>query len=417
MARIFIPTHLDDMHAVAVAVALERSGHDVSLWHGSDFPSRQVASIAVSEEEGLRWHIEGPGIALDGEPFDIVWLRRPTQPVLPPDGDLHPGDRHIAERECGRFYGSLWQMIAPDAFWVNPMVARNRATSKPLQLHEAARAGLRIPPTLCSNDPDRIRRFLEAYPGETIFKTFAPAQWKTAEGVAMGFTNTVTEDDLPDDEILRLCPGIFQRRVAKNHELRVTYMGHHAVVARLLSQKSDGGRVDYRAAFAGIEIEPAVLPDPVDRACRALMERLGLVFGCFDLIVTPEGEHVFIEVNEMGQFLWIEQLCPDLLTLEPFCAFLLSGRSDFTWRPNGEPLRFADIAEEAQAQCKEDAELHLPRPRTEMADDDPSGTGKVEVKGTSSTWCEACQEHHGHDHSHHHHHHHHEAPSSKESSP
>ena len=32
----------------------------------------------------------------------------------------------------------------------------------------------------------------------------------------------------------------------------------------------------------------------------------GLLYGAFDLIVTPEGEHVFLELNPNGQYLWIE---------------------------------------------------------------------------------------------------------------
>jgi hypothetical protein len=30
------------------------------------------------------------------------------------------------------------------------------------------------------------------------------------------------------------------------------------------------------------------------------MRKLGLAFGCIDLIVTPEEEHIFLEVNEMA---------------------------------------------------------------------------------------------------------------------
>ena len=36
-----------------------------------------------------------------------------------------------------------------------------------------------------------------------------------------------------------------------------------------------------------------------------LMRRMGLCFGSLDFIVTPEGEHVFLEVNPVGQFGWI----------------------------------------------------------------------------------------------------------------
>ena len=39
----------------------------------------------------------------------------------------------------------------------------------------------------------------------------------------------------------------------------------------------------------------------------ALMERLGLVYGAIDLRLTPEGRYVFLEINPVGQFLYIEQ--------------------------------------------------------------------------------------------------------------
>ena len=40
---------------------------------------------------------------------------------------------------------------------------------------------------------------------------------------------------------------------------------------------------------------------------HALMRRMGLCFGSLDFIVTPEGEHVFLEVNPVGQFGWIAE--------------------------------------------------------------------------------------------------------------
>ena len=55
-------------------------------------------------------------------------------------------------------------------------------------------------------------------------------------------------------------------------------------------------------------------------------ELLGLAFGCIDLIVTPEGEHIFLEVNEMGQFLWVEQDEPRSELLRCFATLLLNQR-------------------------------------------------------------------------------------------
>ncbi len=31
-----------------------------------------------------------------------------------------------------------------------------------------------------------------------------------------------------------------------------------------------------------------------------------MVYGALDFIVTPEGQHVFLEVNPAGQYLWVE---------------------------------------------------------------------------------------------------------------
>lgn len=39
-----------------------------------------------------------------------------------------------------------------------------------------------------------------------------------------------------------------------------------------------------------------------------LVERLGLTYGAIDLVENPQGEFFFLEINSMGQWLWIEDL-------------------------------------------------------------------------------------------------------------
>jgi hypothetical protein len=38
-----------------------------------------------------------------------------------------------------------------------------------------------------------------------------------------------------------------------------------------------------------------------------LMDCFVLNYGAVDLIVTPDGRHVFLEVNPVGEFFWLEQ--------------------------------------------------------------------------------------------------------------
>jgi len=377
MARILIPTYLRDIHATMVAAALREKGHEVTLWHGTDFPSRQSATIFLSKEDKLQWKVTGPGIDLSSkERFDVVWYRRPiVEPVLP--DSLHPGDRVICRRECLSLTRGLWQLIGLGAFWVNPLASQQRANSKIVQLEEALAVGLDVPPTLLTNDPEEIRRFLRRYSGEAIYKAFNPAQWVRGEEIGLVFTSEVTVEDLPDDDVLRLCPGIFQRRVLKAYELRLTYMGDFCVAAKLRSQENPAGQLDWKGAFGDLRVEPTTLVPEVDRRCRQLLRRLGIVFGCLDLIVTPDGEYVFVEVNEMGQFLWLEELNPAIQMLEPFCEFLAQKRLDFSWHPTHADLRFADFyAEAIQMQEEVDADLHLAKPLYHSVDEGapPEGT-------------------------------------------
>jgi hypothetical protein len=54
------------------------------------------------------------------------------------------------------------------------------------------------------------------------------------------------------------------------------------------------------------------------------MTRLGLVYGAIDLIVTPEGDHVFLEINPNGQFDFVAQLAR-LPIYEHLAELLLDG--------------------------------------------------------------------------------------------
>jgi hypothetical protein len=364
--RALVPVFPGDIHAQSVRRALRFKGHEAVLLYGADYPTRQNASVHLSRQSGLRWKLSDHGLDLLNEAFDVVWYRRPTLPILPEE--MHPGDRTIARRECRAFNRGFWGLVAPDAFWVNSMAGRDRALSKPLQLFEALRAGLEIPPTLCSNDPGEIRGFLETYPGEAIYKGYFPAQWDMEEGIARLYTSAIGPEDLPDDEVLRLSPGIFQKKIAKDHELRVTYMGDYACTARLLSQEHPDAHLDWRPVGKEIGVTAGELPEDIDAACRLLMQRLGIVFGCFDFIVTPEGKHVFLEVNEMGQFLWLEESNPDLLLLESFCCFLIRGGLDRDWRPAGRTVAFGDFRDDAPEETDERI-LHVSPPDYTMVGD------------------------------------------------
>lgn len=321
--KILIATMPDDVHALFVHFALARLGHHSCLWYTADLPTLQAHSFEMNNKE-IVWNVVGSDLELHNETFDVVWYRRPRFPILP--DNLHPDDKKAAYRENLALFDTFWNVIAPEAQWINPPKRAKEANCKLLQLKTAAEVGLNIPKTLISNNPEKIKAFLKEHKtDEVIYKPFVPQMWDEEKTMRISYTNTIRLENLPADSMLQITPGIFQRKIPKAFELRITMMGKQAVTAKILSQQHTKNNLDWRSLPPlELPIEKFDLPGGVTKKCIAFMDKLGLVFGCFDFIVTPEGEYYFLEINEQGQFLWVEELDPSIKMLNSFVTFLLS---------------------------------------------------------------------------------------------
>jgi hypothetical protein len=194
-----------------------------------------------------------------------------------------------------------------------------------------------------------------------VYKTFRPVSWRDEQTYYVPFTSLLREEHLVEDDLLRSLPGIYQALVPKRYELRITMMGRRAFGAKVLSQETESGKLDWRKSYAELRMERFAVPCEVEELCFDLLCRLGLVFGCFDFVVTPEGELVFLEVNEMGQFLFIEHYtgCP---LLDAFSEFLLQRRVDFAWDERRVRIRYPEVEPEAEALARRSLDEHVPPP-------------------------------------------------------
>jgi hypothetical protein len=200
-----------------------------------------------------------------------------------------------------------------------------------LQAAAARRCGLArlpVPTTLVTDDAAQARDFVAASPeGTVIYKPFHSFHWQQPNrDMYQSVTTRVSVADFHTPEALLWSPGIFQAFVPKAYELRISIFGRTCVAARIFDQDP----LDWRTRQSDMKVAPCVLPEAVEAMLLSLMDRLGLVMGMVDLIVTPDGEHVFLEVNEQGQFLWVEEMCPELPLLDIAARFLASGDPRFT---------------------------------------------------------------------------------------
>jgi hypothetical protein len=241
--------------------------------------------VALSEVTAVWWRLK-PSVAAFNErltdPVTAAFVQREWAHVLDPLDDL---------LACAR--------------WVNPRQVDRRVRHKPVQLDAALRAGFSIPPTLISNDSEAVTEFVRSTGDDAIYKSldyfFRPPD-------RLLFTSLVTaEQTAASREQIRMAPGIFQRRLDKAYELRVTVVGDEAFPVRIDSQAHDSGKLDWRRAQSELDWVPCELPAEVHGRLRRVHRSLGLVYGAYDFIVTPEGDHVFLEVNPAGQWLWLER--------------------------------------------------------------------------------------------------------------
>jgi glutathione synthase/RimK-type ligase-like ATP-grasp enzyme len=183
---------------------------------------------------------------------------------------------------------------------MNPPTADEVSQRKVRQLQIARRVGLSIPDTLVTNQPDAARQFVEAHGvGRVVRKAFRNIAQAPRE------THLLREEDLALLDSVRYTPVIFQRFVPAGLDLRVTVVEDDIFAAAITSE--DRYAADYRPGLASAKVVPYELPPAVAEKLLELMKIFGLQFGAVDFRVTPDGDHVFLEVNPAGEYLFISQ--------------------------------------------------------------------------------------------------------------
>jgi hypothetical protein len=313
-----------DPHASALAWAIGRQGVE-PLW---------MPALPTGPGSHLSFHIDAGhetfrGVLGDGDTIGAVWNRR----LQEPEPHCAEVDRHFAAWEWKMLQRSVFSLDSTFSkpLWVNPIEAARHAENKLVQLSVCRRLGIPFPETVVTTDANEVDA-LRARWGRIVFKSFLVHHWEERDSGrmhAVGVTLLDRDSELPADAIA-VCPGIYQRYIEKACDVRVTVIGDR-MFALALRKAGSGGFVDWRTHAGDPELraEGIALPADLEGRLRAFMRELGLVFGCIDLVVDLEGGFHFLEVNQAGQFLFVEDMLPTWPILQAMTAMLVSGRTDY----------------------------------------------------------------------------------------
>ncbi|MFL6417774.1 MAG: hypothetical protein ACJ74Y_19140 [Bryobacteraceae bacterium] len=301
-----------ELHADWMEWGLKEAGFDVIRWAGLGWRLEDSATIYSGDDEEV--YLGSYRLS----PNDTVWLRRPEL-ITHPDVDLL--DQKFAAGEYEAFRRNVLLHVAlSGARCINKWSSVLTIDNKSLQLSLARQCGLRVPATRLGNSGSFVRDFVGRPGADVVHKAFRPHSWVAANGAIRGCETTRLQGYFPD-ETYAYAPGIYQQRIQKVLDVRINMIDREfhsfalTTPAMALDWRSHGIRNEVQA-------ERISLPAAVQLGLRAFADRADLVFGCFDMVVDNAGEWWFLEVNQAGQFLWIDLIQPDDGVYEPMLRFL-----------------------------------------------------------------------------------------------
>ncbi|MGH3872977.1 MAG: MvdC/MvdD family ATP grasp protein [Pseudonocardiaceae bacterium] len=320
-----ILTATDDTTADLVADALAARGGKTARIDVGDFPTALSVTGAISADGIWRGElVAADGTALDLESLGAVYYRRPTRFRLP--AHLSSADRRFIEAEAYRGLGGL--LAALPARWVSHPARIVDAEAKPVQLQLAADCGFRLPRTLISNDPDRVREFAATIAGPLVYKPLSSGIMRGSDGLHAIYATRIEAgdvDDWLDPAAIRLAPHQFQECVTpKAYDLRVTAVGDRLFPIAI--HTADPDQLDWRSNYHILSYQHVDLPEGVAKGIHRYLAATGLAFGAFDFVMDRAGALWWMECNPNGEWGWLTEAI-DLPIADALAELLLGQAS------------------------------------------------------------------------------------------
>jgi glutathione synthase/RimK-type ligase-like ATP-grasp enzyme len=276
VARVIIIAPETDAHAIAVR---DRIGADATILDTHTFPEQLKMTLGDRPDE----------IVIGGErirPTAVYVRDYGLNPIMTEEELGGPNWRRgmVALRERSEMVHSLvyrWEQLGIPVY--NPPTGRERIT-KPYQISLLAGAGLPVPETRWTNDPDEVRRFAE---GRRV-------AYKPVVGGAA--TKELEPKDFDRLDRLAAAPVCFQE-LLPGEDVRVYVIDGRIVCGiRIVTDA-----IDFRQNEK--ELVAFQVDDELSDICIRATRTLGLRFTGMDLKGAVDGKLRILELNPSPMFL------------------------------------------------------------------------------------------------------------------
>ncbi|MEU0439873.1 ATP-grasp ribosomal peptide maturase [Streptomyces sp. NPDC006186] len=322
---VLVVTALDDVTADWVIAALNRRAVPVVRVDPADIGTGLSFRFCIGAEVD-RWEgrLSTPSRDLQLSDVAAVYYRRPT-PYAQRFRHVPRQQKEFVVSEARHGLSGVLNSL-DDVLYVNHPWAVAQAEFKPAQLRRFAALGLRVPPTLVTNEAEAAREFAQGRE-HVVYKTFRGLP-RSDDGISGAIWAQRVSPQSFDDS-LSVTAHLFQSEIPKAGDARVTVVGPHLFAQRVATRD---GALDWRRGdWSELIHTPITVPSTIEAALRNYLASFGLVFGCFDFALTGDGEHPedwwVLECNPNGQWGWLpdapaiteafaDVLCTDMRQVE-----------------------------------------------------------------------------------------------------
>lgn len=274
-----------DPHIEAVAGGLAGMGVTSIVVNTEAFPDDYAISLS-DDIAGI--HLEGEALERPSAVYIRDFYASPLAPFLDVSDEMEQNWRRtlVALREKAQVLFALvgrWSELGVPVY--NPP-DRDGRMAKPFQLALLAKAGLPVPATLWTNDPEQVRGF-------AVNRRIA---YKPVAGGAA--TRELLPEDLTEQRLRKLsgAPVTFQQLLPGDNYRVYCLDGRVIACIRVTSQE-----IDFRQNEESVEA--TTLPDDVLGGCLRAADVLGLRWTGMDLRDDGAGTLRFLELNSSPMFL------------------------------------------------------------------------------------------------------------------
>lgn len=264
------------------------------------------------DENGCDFYIRNIKNKLEvyGHEITAVWERRAMTPKHLP---ITHRERSINKynREEAHGFLSFLRYYMRDIYSIGSIVEDRPAESKMLQLAVAKSIGAKVPDTCYANYKSAFENLCSKHKMLSLKTINNDSIFVEGEKEYVFYSQKCKSADLMKQapEAFSQTACYLQNYIDKKYELRITVCCNDIVACKIDSQiqGETTGKIDWRQGYDyNLRQEIVEIPDSVKELCLSYLKKMKLNFGCFDFIVTPDDEYIFLECNPNGQWLWIE---------------------------------------------------------------------------------------------------------------